>query len=322
MRVAVTGAGGYLGAPLVDALAADERIEEVVAIDARPSRAIPAGVRAVMRDVRDPELRRDLEGCDALMHLAFRVLGRGVDAVSVNVGGSRNAFDAAVGARVGTIVHASSAAAYGSAPDTPVPVAEDHPLRSLPPFYYPQTKVAVEHMLDQLEARHGELRVVRMRPVSTVGPGAPTLLGGRAFLTLSDFDPLMQFTWLDDVVAAFEAALHAPSASGAYNVGAPGPVRASEVAGLMGVRRLRAPHAVLRAAASVACRARLPGALHPAWVDTARHPIVVDTRRAESRLGWRASGDSAAALRRYGKLQRARPAPWPRPTIATTREAS
>lgn len=304
MRVAVTGSEGYLGRPLVAALAADERIEEVVAIDARPPAAQP-GVMAVQRDVRDPELARDLQGVDALVHLAFVVLGRGDGAQSVNVEGSRNVFEAALRASVATIVHASSAAAYGGAPNNLVPITEEQPLRPVPPFYYPQTKVAVEQLLDELESQHPGARFVRIRPVATLGPGAPRIASGRVFITPSDFDPLMQFTWIDDVVAAFAGALDSPGARGAYNVGAPGPVRASEVSQLIGVRRVRLPYIVLRSVAAVGSALRAPGALHPGWVDMARYPIVVDTTRAERDLGWRASCDCAEALRRYrGVLQR------------------
>lgn len=327
MRVAVTGAAGCLGRPLVTALGADERVEEVLAVDARPPgggerEGGPRGrVTWIRRDVRDPALARDLDGAGALVHLAFRVLGRGADARSVNVDGSRNVFDCARRAGVRAIVHASSAAAYGSAPDSPVPLTEGDRLRPLPGFYYPQTKVAVERMLDEIAADEPQLRVVRVRPVSTLGPGAPTIAGGRAFVTLSDFDPLMQFSWIDDVTAAFTAALHSPHAAGAFNVGAPGPVAASEVAGLMGVRGVRLPHRALRAVTRATGTLRLPGAMHPGWVDMARYPIVVDTTRAERELGWRASGDCAVALRRYGALRRGEARDRHDPTPAARRAA-
>lgn len=301
MKVAVTGAQGYLGRALVERLAADDRIEQVCAIDARPAASTNGSVSALRRDVRDPAVRADLEGVDALIHLAFVVLGLGTDAQSINVEGSRNVFAAALDAGVGTIVHASSAAAYGSSSQNPVPLTEDHPLRPLPPFYYPQTKVEVEAMLEQLERAHPQARFVRMRPVSTLGPGAPRLAPRGTFVTLSDFDPLMQFTWIDDVAAAFEAALHDPHARGAYNVGAPGPVRASLVAALIGVRSVRLPHRLLRPVSAARAALRLRGALHPGWVDTARYPIVVDTSRIERELGWRATHDCAEALQRYGR---------------------
>jgi UDP-glucose 4-epimerase len=304
MRVAVTGAGGYLGRPLVAALAADERVDSVAAIDLRPPQARP-GLEPIRRDVRDPELVRDLDGADGVVHLAAVVLGRGTGAWSVNVEGSRNVFESAVRAGVGTIVHASSAAAYGCTAANPVPLTERHPLRPEPRFYYPQTKVAVERMLDELERRRPDLRVVRMRPVSTLGPGAPVMLGGRAFLTLRDYDPLIQFTWIDDVVAAFGAALQRP-VRGAFNVGAPGPVRASDVARLLGTRGVRVPHRVARLAARAGGAMHLSVALHPGWADMARYPLVVDARRAERELGWKASCDCETAIRRFGDLLRSR----------------
>src|SRR5438128_828894 len=85
-----------------------------------------------------------------------------------------------------------------------------------------------------IDARPPDVRIVRMRPVATLGPGAPRIARGRVFVTLADFDPLMQFTWIDDVVSAFAAAVHTPSASGAFNVGGAGPVTASKAARLMG----------------------------------------------------------------------------------------
>ena len=293
MRVAVTGAAGCLGRPIVEALARDERVDSVLAIDLRPPPAA-VSVEPLRRDVR--ELRPgDLAGSDVLVHLAARVLGRGRDAWSVNVHGSRNAFEAALGAGARAIVHASSAAAYGSAPDNAVPLTEDSPLRPEPPFYYPQTKVEVERLLDELESREPEVRVVRMRPVSTLGPGAPVMLGGRVWLSLSGFDPPIQFVWLEDLVDAFVRAVHAP-ASGAFNVGAPDPVRVSEVGPLLRARAVRLPRRVVRLAA------RLPGGAHPAWVDMLRYPIVVDSSRAERELGWRASCDCSTALRRFGTM--------------------
>ena len=155
----------------------------------------------------------------------------------------------------------------------------------------------VERLLDELESREPEVRVVRMRPVSTLGPGAPVMLGGRVWLSLSGFDPPIQFVWLEDLVDAFVRAVHA-RASGAFNVGAPDPVRVSEVGPLLGARTVRLPRRVVRLAA------RLPGGAHPAWVDMLRYPIVVDSSRAVRELGWQASCDCSTALRRFGAMLR------------------
>ena len=227
----------------------------------------------------------------------------GGPAREVNIEGSRNVFDAAKRQGVGTVVHASSAAAYGCAPENDVPLTESSPLRPEPDFYYPRTKVAVERLIESLEAEDPDTRFVRFRPVATVGPGAPLALGGRLFVTLSDFDPLVQFTWIDDVVEAFTAALHEP-VRGPFNIGGPDPVRTSEVPALIGVRGVRIPYRLARLGARTGSAIRLPGALHPGWADMGRYPIVVDTARAERELGWRANttapprcGASASCLR-------------------------
>ena len=289
----MTGARGRIGRAVVSLLAEDARVEEIVAIDARPPDGPPAqGVRAVVRDTRDPALAKDLDGIDALVHLAFRVLDpRGAE--SVNVGGSRNAFEAALGAGAAAIVHASSGAVYGAHPDNRVPLREDDPVRPAA-FPYPQTKVRVERMLSELR---GDARVVILRPTTVVGPGAPLLLGRSAHVRLSDFDPPQQFTWVDDVAAAFGLALHS-GAAGTFNIGAPGTVWTSDVARVLGVRDVRIPYRLRRAVASAARRA---GGLHPGFVEMARYPIVVDSSRAEAELGWSAQLDSVSALRRFGR---------------------
>ena len=298
VKVAVTGAGGLIGRALVPALARDARVSEVVAIDVRPLEARPDGrIRILRRDVSDPGLDTDLEGVDALVHLAFRELD--IHRVgNANLGDARSTFAAAVAAGVGTIVHASSGVVYGSAAGNPVPLREDHPLRP-GTFAYPRTKVAIESLLDDLEIAHPDVRVVRLRPTTVLAPGAPLLLADRAYVSLSDFNPPTQFTWVDDVVAAFVAALHVRDARGAFNVAAPGTVRASEIARIVGVRSLRLPYRSRRAAASAMVKLRVPGALHPGFVDIHRYPIVVSSTRAQETLGWRAEHDTGATLERF-----------------------
>jgi hypothetical protein len=46
-------------------------------------------------------------------------------------------------------------------------------------------------------------------------------------------------------------------------------------------------------------RLRVPGALHPGFVDMHRYPIVVSSARAQEALGWRAEHDTRAALERF-----------------------
>ncbi len=311
MRVAVTGAAGFLGRALVDALSRDERVAEIVALDRTPFAGAGPKARAVTRDTSDPRVADDLQGARALVDLAFRDHDLHGD-VDANVAAARNVFKAAIRAGAETIVYASSSAVYGSAPDNPVPLREDDPLRPAP-FAYPVTKLRIERLLEDLAARHPRTRIVRLRPSWVVGPGARVLLGGRAYVSLADHDPEVQVTWIDDAIAAFSAALHSPSASGAFNLGPEGSVRASEIAGILGVQAIRLPYRVRRAAATASTALRLPGALHPGFVDMDRYPIVVDASRATRELGWRPRYDTRAAFERLRAAIRGEgPAPKPK----------
>src|SRR5690606_23038766 len=80
----------------------------------------------------------------------------------VNVDGSARVFDAAVAAGAATLVHASSVGAYRPAPGQTVD--ESWPTDGLPTAGYGREKAYVERILDAVEARHPEVRVVRMRP--------------------------------------------------------------------------------------------------------------------------------------------------------------
>ena len=73
MRVAVTGSAGYLGQLVLAAFDADPAITSLLALDVRPSRFQSAKLTDQLADVRTADFRRYLDGCDAVVHLAFIV---------------------------------------------------------------------------------------------------------------------------------------------------------------------------------------------------------------------------------------------------------
>src|SRR5262245_28590879 len=121
MRVVVTGGSGQLGTLVLRRLTADRSVASIVSLDLRPPSVASSRIRAVKADVRDPDLERLLDGADAVVHLAFLVTQHRPGGVfeSVNIGGSKNVFEAAARARAKQIVYASSVAAYGCVPGHP-----------------------------------------------------------------------------------------------------------------------------------------------------------------------------------------------------------
>lgn len=113
MKVAVTGAAGYLGSNLIPQLV--ELGHEVVAVDrAAPATTDPA-VTWVSGDVLDPaSMRSVLAGCEVVYHLvALITLAEKNDlAWRVNTEGVRVTAEAALEVGVGRFVHTSSIHAF------------------------------------------------------------------------------------------------------------------------------------------------------------------------------------------------------------------
>jgi len=150
-KVLVTGAAGFLGSHVVDALVSEEA--EVTALDDLSTGVLAnldaarARIRFVRVDVRDRAgVVEAMRGQQLVFHFAANAdvprSAREPDYdFAVNVVGGQNVLRAAVdqGARV---VFASSAAVYG--PPAKAPVDEQHPLMPISP--YGAAKVAVEKL--------------------------------------------------------------------------------------------------------------------------------------------------------------------------------
>jgi dihydroflavonol-4-reductase len=180
VRALVTGASGFIGSHVVAALAAagaDVRGFDHVA---PPGLAVPDGAEFVLGDVLDPDtVRRALEGCDSVFHLAAVYSYARRDAAlmaAVNVGGTRTVLDAALRGPRRRIVHTSSCATCGPVPGRRATERDHPPPRELS-IPYKRTKLEGERLAMDAAARGGEVIVVN--PTTPVGPGdvGPTPTG-------------------------------------------------------------------------------------------------------------------------------------------------
>lgn len=311
MRVAVTGATGNIGTSLLDALAADARVTDVVGIARRRPQRDVAKVTWVEADVGHDDLEPHFRGADAVAHLAWAVQGtRDPDANHrTNVLGSARVLQAAVAAEVPALVFASSVATYSPGPKDP-PVDESWPTHGIPGSIYAQQKSYVERLLDALERARPAMRIVRIRPSLVVkrqaaagvrhlfvGPFVPsTVLRHRAVPVIPDLPDLrFQVVHADDVAEAFRLALTRDGARGAYNVAA-GPVLGPpELGRIIGARPVRLPARLLRSAVGLGWRLHLHPS-DPGWVDVVLGSPVIDTGRLERELGWAPTRSSAGSL--------------------------
>lgn len=233
MKVFVTGADGFIGSHLVEALR--DRGDDVTGLalynsfDSFGWMDEIDGIRKVRGDIRDAEQMRALTaGHDIVFHLAALIsVPHSYDCprayLDTNVTGTLSVLMAArdAGAKV---VHTSTSEVYGTAQYTPMD--EKHPINPQSP--YAASKVAADALARSFALSYG-MEIVTLRPFNTYGPRqseraiVSTLV--RQFLDpacavveIGNGDAARDLTYVADTVSAF---LHAAGTDepGPWNAG-------------------------------------------------------------------------------------------------------
>jgi UDP-glucuronate 4-epimerase len=279
VKYVVTGAAGFIGSHLAEALMA--RGDDVVGLDSFTDYYDPA-VKERNADglaVRRLDLARDaldLTGYDGVFHLAGQPGVRSFGDVfplyvERNVLASQRVFEAA--ARDGVrVVFSSSSSVYGEAERYPTP----EETRPSPVSPYGITKLTCEHLsrayagsfgLDAVVLRYFNAFGPRQRPDMAFSKVAHGLQTGDPFDLFGDGHQSRGWTYVDDLVDATIRAME--NGTGTYNVG--GGVEAS----------LREAIAILErlAGRTLAIRVHEP-------VPGDQRRTNADTTRIRSELGW------------------------------------
>jgi UDP-glucuronate 4-epimerase len=313
MTALVTGASGFIGSHLAEALVA--RGEHVVGVDCftpyydeRVKRANLAALLAgdrftlVEDDLRECAIADLLDGVDVVYHQAAQPGVRlswsegFADYVGHNVLATQRLLEACRG-RDCRVVYASSSSVYGRA--RRYPTTED----DLPAPYSPYgvTKLAGEHLCG-LYAENWGVTVVALRYFTVYGPRQrpdmaihrlceAALHGGR-FPRYGDGSAVREFTYVDDVVAANMLAAGADVAAGTVmNVAGGSEITVSDLVALV--------EELAGSTIEIDPQPPQPG-------DTHRNAGAVD--RARALLGWAPAVDLRDGLTRQIAWHRTRPA--------------
>jgi UDP-glucuronate 4-epimerase len=294
VRYVVTGAAGFIGSHLSEALAA--RGDDVVGVDCFTDYYDPAlkeeNVSGLGLDVLRLDLAQEdlpLGAIDGVFHLAaqpgVRSFGDVFDEyVRGNLVASRRVFEACARAGV-RVVFASSSSIYGDAET--YPTAEQTEPRPISP--YGITKLGCEHLarayaqsfaLDVVVLRYFTFYGPRQRPDMAFARIADALARAVPFELYGDGLQSRAFTYVADGAAATIAAMERAPAGAVYNVG--GGAEASVREAIETLERIsgRPLELVRRPAAKGDVRRTAP-----------------DTTRIEHELGWRGSTPLEDGLR-------------------------
>ena len=310
MRVVVTGATGNVGTSVLEALGAEPRVAEIVGLARRLPEVEMPKVEWVRADVVEDELAPIFAGADAVVHLAWAIQPSRDEGLTerINVEGSRRVFEAAAAAGVPALVHASSVGAYSPGPKRRQ-VDESWPVAGIGTSFYSRHKAACEELLDQLEERSPELRIVRLRPglifkaeaASEIrrlfaGPFLPGFLVRKRLIGAIPRVPRLRFQAVHsrDVGEAYRLAV-VGEARGAFNIAADPELGVEELCEFFGARSFPLPARALRGAAALSWKLRLQPS-PPGWIDLALGVPMMDTTRAREELGWAPTVSSLDAL--------------------------
>jgi UDP-glucose 4-epimerase len=255
MRVFVTGAAGFIGSHLVEALlAAGNEVTGLDDLSTGRAENLPAAThdprfRLVQGSILDQRLVDDLTaGCDQVYHLAaavgsFVIRDRTLESLRTNIHGTENVVDAA--ARHGAVLLAASTSEiYGKNPKPGLCEDDDRiigsPLKSR--WSYAEAKAIDESLIDAYCRERG-LRAVIIRFFNTVGPRQtgrygmviPRLtrqaLDGETLTVYGTGEQIRCFCHVLDVIPALTQLMATPDAYGrAVNLGNSQPVSINSLA--------------------------------------------------------------------------------------------
>lgn len=299
MRVLVTGASGFAGRHVLDALA--RAGHEAVAVGG-PHDGAPFGPL----DLSDPALVARAVATSApaaIVHLAGQAfvpqsVSDPLGTLAINAMGTAHVLEAARGYRDRTqssirVLIVSSAEVYGVQSASAMPLGEDAELRPGNP--YAASKIAAETFAHAWAKAYG-LDVIVARPFNHIGPGqdarfvvasfahqlAQIAAGGAPSMQVGNLDAQRDFLDVRDVAAAYVLLLANAQGGEVYNICSGRPVAIREV--------LRQLITIARVPVEVRDD---PDRMRPSDV-----PILTgDARKLHAATGWEPTHTLAASLR-------------------------
>jgi len=253
-KVLVTGADGFIGSHLTEALVRKGYdVRAFVYYNSFNSwgwldycdNDVKGNFEIFLGDVRDPYgVSASMNDCDAVFHLAALIAipysYHSPDTyVDTNVKGTLNILQAARDHEINRVIHTSTSEVYGTAQY--IPIDEKHPLQPQSP--YSATKIAADSIAMSFYNSFN-LPVTIARPFNTYGPRQsaraviPTIItqiaNGVEEIKLGNVKPTRDFNYVDDTCRGLIAIAEADNVIGkTINIGSNSEISIEEVFNLI-----------------------------------------------------------------------------------------
>ncbi|MBI3162048.1 MAG: SDR family NAD(P)-dependent oxidoreductase [Chloroflexi bacterium] len=291
--VLVTGAGGFIGSQLVEALLAEGA--HVRAFARYTSRNEPGflsllppelseRVDVIFGDLRDQRAIYDAaQNCDAVYHLGALIsipysYRHPAEVAEVNFMGTLNVLMACRELGTPRVIHTSTSEVYGTA--RRAPIDEEHPLQGQSP--YSASKIGADKLAESFYCAYN-LPVVTVRPFNTFGPRQstraviPTIITQaltNKVIRLGNLDTTRDFTYVSDTVRGFLMAGSTVGAEGGvFNLGTGSEIRIGDIANRIALKVGQQVEIMVE-----------PERLRPEKSEVMR--LISDNRLAREKLGW------------------------------------
>jgi nucleoside-diphosphate-sugar epimerase len=228
MRIAITGASGFLGSHLVTRLSGDGHTLQALVHDADRAKSIlPLVARYGAGEITDDDaLDPVMDGCEVAIHLVSNFRKTTGDRESyhrINVQGTEAALAAARRAGVRRFIHCSTIGVHGHVRSTPA--NEESPFA--PGDLYQETKLEAEEACRRAMQMPG-MEIVIVRPCSMYGPGDLRMLKMFRMLAKGTFFLLgpcrenFHAVYVDDLTDGFARVIRTPGIGGeTFLIGGP-----------------------------------------------------------------------------------------------------
>jgi dTDP-glucose 4,6-dehydratase len=302
-KVLVTGAGGFIGSHLTEALVtAGAQVRAMVHYNSAGRRGwldqspLKNDMEIVAGDITDGgSVSAAMQGRDVVFHLAALIAipysySAPLSYVQTNIVGTLNVLEAA--RRLGTsrVIQTSTSEVYGTAQF--VPISETHPLQGQSP--YSASKIGADKLAESY-FRSFDLPVVTVRPFNTYGPRQsaravlPTIitqcLAGKT-VRLGSLTPTRDLNFVSDTAAGFMACAAHPDAVGrTLNIGSGREISVGDLAQLTA--------SLIGADVRIECEDQR---LRPPGSEVER--LLADNRLAAEVVGWKPAVSLETGLQR------------------------